>query len=794
VAALTLGAVLSKTALAAAPGASSSTTVLLTTCEDTYLYAKTPATPYGTASSLSMGDIRRRRMLIRWDLSAIPKTATIVQARLSLYATRHSGSSEDLIASLMPVSRPWTENGATWWSSDGTTPWTNPGGDCDSAAAASFGSVVTQAEVNQWHTADMTAVTQRWVENSLPNYGVLIDCAANSTTSTHLFVSSEGLDGLRPTLEITYTDSSRPVSVTLSNVEDTYLYAKQPTTNFGNAAELWLHDNRQRRILLRWDLSSIPQTAHILSAKLALYADLHASYAAALDPSIMPVLAPWTENGATWNTRDGTTPWKTPGGEYDLGTFDFFAKPINFDEVNQWHTADISLLVQAWVSGGLPNYGAAIDDIQGGSTKMHRFVSSEGPASFRPQLQITYIDKGTLTPPDSFVDPEILQRADSHVYQQLDADWNTVFNDMQEIGGRIFYLATDLPLSDQADTAVDAALARGLTVILPVGVYKANILGSSDEYIYALGAELAEKYRGRVTWYNLHGEVNNAWYETGDPLVSPASVTRYVRALHAGIKSKDPNAKVALMELGGTRTQEYIKECLSWGLGNDVEMLGNGQNYGPSKFSGLSSVILKYRGNTRQVSWLLEEGQKAGHVISYQEEGMMKAVGDSIVQAKVIALKTLLNHHAGLLPNEWYKLYDRTTQDYQLVSDDFRTKFKGFYTLKYLNQYVSPISYAPIKLGISTSTTNLIKLAFKAADNDVVVALWDPRSAPTDSFSPGIRTDVTLLDYGLIPIAVVDPITGARVNSPEYAIQNGRITVKNVEVVDYPRLILMGSP
>lgn len=581
-------------------------------------------------------------------------------------------------------------------------------------------------------------------------------------------------------------------TVILQDCEDTYIYSPQPTGNYGSEPYFWLNHADKRRPLLKFDLSFIPSTAKIIKAELRLYADAHASFEDPIDPFIMPLLESWTENGATWNTRDGTTPWTQAGGYFDEWTLNFFYKPIEYYEINQWHTADITSLVQSWVNSSLPNHGMIISQLTTGSNKRHRFISREGEdPSLRPKLEITYTDNGSLTLPDTFVHPDIIRRADSHVFQHLNQDMTMTFNDMQEIGGRYFYLVADAFNFAHNDSWIDEALARGMTVILDVYAYQ-YIVGKTYQEIYDVGAALAEHYKGRVSWYETSSEINNKWYSYSKPEHSPEQFTAGMHALYDGVKSKDPNAKIGTFKLGSTNPWRYIEACVEYGLANWTEMWGYGVWHG-----GPDSRIPDDRKNNYLRNWRLvhlarKEGDKVGHPISVQQEGMTKDTQGRIYQAKIIARKTVLNQYIGMLPHEWYKLYDPSHENFQLVSDDFQTKYEGFYTLKYLNQHLNPSKYPPVHMGIMTTPAHFYKFAFKASDTEVVLALWDARKPPTNSFDPGTKVDVTFLDYGLSPVKIVDPISGEVVDSsPDYTAKAGKVTIQNVEMVDYPRLIIM---
>ena len=156
-----------------------------------------------------------RRSLLRWDLSSLPDDAVIHSATLELY--RYDGSAENgMPVVLQRLSRDWAEgtgvefwpgtgyvpDGATWSTTDGSTTWTTPGGDAHSTILAQ----ITQPAglTNGWITFDATAAVSAWVEESAPNFGVLLRPLAGDYTY-HYFASREHATAWqRPRLMVTY--------------------------------------------------------------------------------------------------------------------------------------------------------------------------------------------------------------------------------------------------------------------------------------------------------------------------------------------------------------------------------------------------------------------------------------------------------------------------------------------------------------------------------------------------------------------------------------------------------------
>ena len=157
-----------------------------------------------------------RRSLLRWDLSALPGDITISSATVELY--RYDGSAENAMQiALYRVTRDWAEgtgndfwpdpsyvpDGATWTLASPGTAWTTPGGDFD---AAVVGQVTLPAGMgNGWISLDATAAVRAWIEDGLPNYGLLLRPLSGDYTYHYYYSRNHGTPNLRPRLVVTYT-------------------------------------------------------------------------------------------------------------------------------------------------------------------------------------------------------------------------------------------------------------------------------------------------------------------------------------------------------------------------------------------------------------------------------------------------------------------------------------------------------------------------------------------------------------------------------------------------------------
>ena len=177
--------------------------------------------------------------------------------------------------------------------------------------------------------------------------------------------------------------------------KDALIASANSSANFGggdNSLMRILILNWYRNQLIQFDLpSSIPATAHIVSAQLQLYQKTGAGSG---NVSAHKVNRSWTEgtkngsgtaDGATWKTYDGSNAWTNNGGEYQATPV--ASSPVTGDSDVQvsWEVAP---LVQAWLTDSNSNYGVLLKT---NDYISHTFGSKEDTtASKRPKLIIIY--------------------------------------------------------------------------------------------------------------------------------------------------------------------------------------------------------------------------------------------------------------------------------------------------------------------------------------------------------------------------------------------------------------------
>ena len=167
---------------------------------DTFAAGTGPDDNHGADDTLEVGDAGSASYaLIDFEVP-IAYGADIVSAELSLYLQSVGSSLAGSEIAVHRMLEPWTEDGATYNSSDGATGWTWPD-NYDAAnpvAAVGFGSPAPG-----WYRWNVTSLVQGWADDTYPDYGLVV--AGAGGVSNARFASGDAADpALSPKLDVTY--------------------------------------------------------------------------------------------------------------------------------------------------------------------------------------------------------------------------------------------------------------------------------------------------------------------------------------------------------------------------------------------------------------------------------------------------------------------------------------------------------------------------------------------------------------------------------------------------------------
>lgn len=174
---------------------------------------------------------------------------------------------------------------------------------------------------------------------------------------------------------------------------DTYISLYRPDANWGSQDTLLINgrDGGSERALLRFDLAGdIPTGAHVLSAKLSLYAWSRRTLFG-MRVAAYPVVRDWGEHSATWNQASEHNPWDVAGcagiggdrlEDWVTSRFVYFT--------NRFYEWDLTPLVQRWVDNPGANDGVLLFGL--GVDQELRFRSAEWlVADQRPFLAVAFV-------------------------------------------------------------------------------------------------------------------------------------------------------------------------------------------------------------------------------------------------------------------------------------------------------------------------------------------------------------------------------------------------------------------
>jgi hypothetical protein len=202
------------------------------TNEDVRLY---DTSNYGTSTILAVGKFPsgstlKARTLINFDLSGIPSNATVLRATMNLKyyeAVNYGGGTwVDRWVQAHQILVNWNEaqatkdnrlTGTSWNATYGKIGGTVPPAD-DANGQFESTTLFWQSELSElpkWKSWDLTALTQKWMNGTASNYGVILWATNEDVTGyTMRFHSSEASNSSdRPYLEVIYSTEAETKTV-----------------------------------------------------------------------------------------------------------------------------------------------------------------------------------------------------------------------------------------------------------------------------------------------------------------------------------------------------------------------------------------------------------------------------------------------------------------------------------------------------------------------------------------------------------------------------------------------------
>ncbi|HUU07859.1 MAG TPA: DNRLRE domain-containing protein, partial [Thermoplasmata archaeon] len=256
--------------------------------------------------------------------------------------------------------------------------------------------------------------TVLWTLNEPDDY-LLTDVTMGDGQATLAWLTESGIDttgtdfasGYRTNIDI----ASQPGSMILNEATtftdvvtlnpdgttgwDTFINEDRASDNYGADDDMRLDSETGKvlRILIRFDIDSIPSTAVINSAVLRMY-ELSGGKGDDVAFSIRALDVPFVEDEATWTNPSTADFWATPGGDYGPEVY----YHGTFNNTVGWRDLDITTLVEFWVQGHVPNNGMIFVPEEAGGDAVKIFASADesGSSQYRPELVVDYTIQGSM--------------------------------------------------------------------------------------------------------------------------------------------------------------------------------------------------------------------------------------------------------------------------------------------------------------------------------------------------------------------------------------------------------------
>lgn len=181
-----------------------------------------------------------------------------------------------------------------------------------------------------------------------------------------------------------------------TNGIDTYIKTDAPSTNYAINPYLvigeWNGGSSNNHTLIKFDLSTIPSSAKIISATFYLTYSGTEYSSNSRTVQAYRLKRNWVENQATWNVYSTGNSWQTAGGTgaddieaSTIGTYSITATPSGVYSMN----LDVAL-VEEWVKGTFTNNGILLKTDADTDDQVYYHSSSAETSTNRPKLVIEY--------------------------------------------------------------------------------------------------------------------------------------------------------------------------------------------------------------------------------------------------------------------------------------------------------------------------------------------------------------------------------------------------------------------
>ena len=181
-----------------------STSVHTGVTTDTWLESANVTATHGTDIGLYEDASPTVNGLLRFDLSAIPTSATVSAVELDLVTT--TDSLESGMLETYAVLEDWDEATASWSNRTASMAWTDAGASGPGSRGSTLvGTVFPGVDLTPYSFALDLPTVQGWVTTPASNHGLVLISTSPSGNGVTFSSSNDTLVDARPQLRVTYT-------------------------------------------------------------------------------------------------------------------------------------------------------------------------------------------------------------------------------------------------------------------------------------------------------------------------------------------------------------------------------------------------------------------------------------------------------------------------------------------------------------------------------------------------------------------------------------------------------------
>ncbi len=179
--------------------------------------------------------------------------------------------------------------------------------------------------------------------------------ATSTQTSTATATLTPGGPSVTPSATGTNTSTPTnqpPTTMCLAPAQDTFIIQDKANQNHGADTDMRIKPDagNERRILIGFNLSSIPSSSTIISSTLRLY---ETTTSASQTITLYRLTNSWVGSQVNWNQRSSGVAWSTAGGDYQNTALATFSPNI----ANQYRDINVTAVTQGWYNGTFSNHG-----------------------------------------------------------------------------------------------------------------------------------------------------------------------------------------------------------------------------------------------------------------------------------------------------------------------------------------------------------------------------------------------------------------------------------------------------